>query len=115
MTKIQLLFVLLCGACLSFPAAAQMYKWVDKKGTTHYGETIPPEYADRDRLELNKSGRVVKSIEFLSPDEQPLTAMPSQRIKYVPVTLTPYLIKDDLLGDCGTKNILIFVSSRKGC
>jgi hypothetical protein len=27
---------------LVVPAAAQVYKWVDEKGTTHYGERPPP-------------------------------------------------------------------------
>jgi hypothetical protein len=32
-------------ACLLVPiaAAAQMYKWVDEKGVTHYSETPPPD------------------------------------------------------------------------
>jgi hypothetical protein len=32
-------------ACLLIPiaAAAQMYKWVDEKGVTHYSETPPPD------------------------------------------------------------------------
>jgi len=33
------MFCLLC-ACLA-PATAQVYKWVDEKGTTHYGERPP--------------------------------------------------------------------------
>lgn len=32
------LWVALCAA----PAAAQMYKWVDEKGVTHYSEKPPP-------------------------------------------------------------------------
>ena len=57
-------------ACLFFsvPAAAKLYKWVDDQGTTHYGETIPPEYANKDRTELNKTGRTVKT-NVLTPDE----------------------------------------------
>jgi hypothetical protein len=30
------------AACLPALAAAQMYKWVDEKGVTHYSETPPP-------------------------------------------------------------------------
>jgi hypothetical protein len=58
--------------CISFslPAAAKLYKWVDENGTTHYGETIPPEYADKDRAELNKAGRVVKKQEVLTSEER---------------------------------------------
>lgn len=46
----------LCAA-FSMTAEAKLYKWVDKNGTTHYGETIPPEYADRDTKQIEK-GRV---------------------------------------------------------
>jgi chromosome segregation ATPase len=59
MNKSKLLMV--CFAlCFAFcsNAEAKLFKWVDKDGTTHYGETIPPEYADRDTKQLDK-GRVV--------------------------------------------------------
>lgn len=46
----------LCAA-FSMTAEAKLYKWVDKNGTTHYGETIPPEYADRDTKQIEK-GRI---------------------------------------------------------
>ncbi len=46
----------LCAA-VSMSAEAKLYKWVDENGTTHYGETIPPEYASRDTKQLDK-GRV---------------------------------------------------------
>lgn len=69
MTDFRLLVALIAGITFSLPAAAKMYKWVDDKGTTHYGETIPPEYADKDRAVLNKEGRVVKKEEVLTPDE----------------------------------------------
>jgi len=69
MTKSKALFALFIGLTFSLPAMAKLYKWVDKKGVTHYGETIPPEYADRDRAVLNKSGRTSKIIKVLSPAE----------------------------------------------
>jgi hypothetical protein len=47
----------LCAA-ISFNADAKLYKWVDAQGITHYGETIPPEYANRDTMQLEK-GRLV--------------------------------------------------------
>lgn len=64
------LIALLFGITLSLPVSAKLYKWVDDKGTTHYGETIPPEYANKDRAELNTSGRTVKKIDIPSPDER---------------------------------------------
>ncbi|MDH4286908.1 MAG: DUF4124 domain-containing protein [Gallionella sp.] len=57
------------GIIFSLPATAKLYKWIDDKGTTHYDETIPPEYAGKNRAELNKAGRVIKQQEVLSPEE----------------------------------------------
>ncbi|HYR05634.1 MAG TPA: DUF4124 domain-containing protein [Gallionella sp.] len=70
MTKFKVIAAFIVGIAFSFPVAAKMYKWVDDKGTTHYGETIPPEYAGKDRSELNKSGREVKKTEVLTPEER---------------------------------------------
>ncbi len=66
----KLYAALLAGLIFSFPVAAKMYKWVDDKGTTHYGETIPPEYAGKDRSELNNSGRVIEKKTTLSAEER---------------------------------------------
>lgn len=65
----KLLIALIVGVTFSLPATAKMYKWVDDKGTTHYGETVPPEYANKDRVELEK-GRVIKKVEVLTPEER---------------------------------------------
>jgi spore germination protein YaaH len=70
MNNSRLLIALIVGITLSLPATAKLYKWVDDKGTTHYGETIPPEYANKDRTELNKSGRAIKKIEVPTPAER---------------------------------------------
>lgn len=64
-----LLAALIAGLSFSLPAAAKLYKWVDDQGTTHYGETVPPEYADRDLTELNQSGRAVSTKDVLTPEE----------------------------------------------
>jgi multidrug efflux pump subunit AcrA (membrane-fusion protein) len=44
-------------SAISLTAEAKLYKWVDENGTTHYGETIPPKYANRDVKSFEK-GRV---------------------------------------------------------
>lgn len=69
MHKSKLLIALIVGTAFSLPAAAKMYKWVDDKGTTHYGESIPPEYANKDRVEMDK-GRVTKKIEIMSAEDR---------------------------------------------
>lgn len=60
--------ILLALYCPS--AQAKLFKWVDDKGITHYGETIPPEYANKDNVLLNAQGRVTKRNEKISEDER---------------------------------------------
>lgn len=55
---------------LSLPAAAKMYKWVDENGKTHFGDTIPPQYAKQGNVELNKAGVVVKQTDAALTPEQ---------------------------------------------
>jgi hypothetical protein len=58
----------LCG--LSLPGAARTYKWVDDKGITHYGDTIPPEFKDKANAELSKRGITLKKTDqALTPEE----------------------------------------------
>lgn len=66
----RLLVALLGSAAICTPAQAKTYKWVDDRGVTHYDETIPPEYASKDRKTLNKSGVVVRSEDVLTPEER---------------------------------------------
>lgn len=54
-------------AAFSATAEAKLYKWVDDKGVTHYGETVPPEYANKDRVQFNDKGSVVKKK--VAPEE----------------------------------------------
>ena len=68
--KLKLLVALIAAITLSFPVSAKMYKWVDDNGTTHYGETIPPEFANKDRAELDTAGRVIKHEEVLTPERR---------------------------------------------
>jgi uncharacterized protein YPO0396 len=70
MAKLKLFAALAAGLTLSFPAMATLYKWVDNSGTTHYGETIPPEYADKDHQVLNNEGRVIRSEEVMTPERR---------------------------------------------
>jgi len=53
---------------LSLSAEAKLYKWVDDRGVTHYGEVIPPEYANAERDSLKKSGLLEKRPEKSDPE-----------------------------------------------
>lgn len=61
---------LILFVALSTTAEAKLYKWVDEKGVTHYGETIPPEYAGKDNVQFSDKGRIVKKNEKISAEEQ---------------------------------------------
>lgn len=42
------------------PKAGSIVKWVDEKGITHYGDSMPPEYSAHGHSELDRQGHVVK-------------------------------------------------------
>ena len=56
---------------VSFPAqAGKLYSWVDEHGKTHYGNTVPPQYAQQGNTELNKRGAVIKKTDAALTPEQ---------------------------------------------
>jgi chromosome segregation ATPase len=61
MNRLKLLGIVLPLYCaFGATAEAKLYKWVDDKGETHYGEVVPPEYANKDKVQFNEKGREVK-------------------------------------------------------
>jgi len=61
MIKTRILFaVMALFAIFSTGAEAKLYKWVDDNGETHYGEVIPPEYADKNSVQIDKGQEVKK-------------------------------------------------------
>jgi hypothetical protein len=46
------------------------YKWVDEQGVVHYGDHIPPQYAQQDREVLNSQGVPVSHIQAALTPEQ---------------------------------------------
>jgi hypothetical protein len=52
--------ILLVVAAIALPsigsAQQKLYKWTDANGRVYYSETVPPEYANRDRVVLNNHG-----------------------------------------------------------
>jgi len=68
-----LMVTVVLSAAFSLNAEAKLYKWVDSNGTTHYGETIPPEYANREAVKLDK-GRIQQRVDTRSKPGQKQTA-----------------------------------------
>jgi len=54
------------------PLAADTYRWKDKNGEIHYGESVPPEYADQPYDVINSQGIVIEHVE--DPTEQVVAA-----------------------------------------
>jgi Domain of unknown function (DUF4124) len=55
----KLAFALTCLCAWGAPCwadAPAAYKWVDDQGVVHYGDTIPPQYAQKESTLLNKQG-----------------------------------------------------------
>lgn len=46
------------------------YRWVDDQGVVHYGDTVPPQYAARDRQVLNSDGVPVRDLPAQKSPEQ---------------------------------------------
>jgi hypothetical protein len=73
---LKLLLTALTLALLAGGAVAQtdkqkkLYRWVDKNGQVHYGDSVPAEYAEQDRDVLNKQGvKVGREEGTITPEE----------------------------------------------
>ena len=66
----SLLFLVALLASVAAHADNKLYKWVDKQGVTHYGSSIPPEYAAQQSEQLDSHGNVVKVQEAEKTPEQ---------------------------------------------
>lgn len=62
--------LVLIVAAFSTTAEAKLYKWVDDKGVTHYGEVIPPEYSNKSNALLSDQGRLIKKNEEINIKDQ---------------------------------------------
>jgi len=61
--------------------AAKIFKWVDEKGVTHYGETIPPDYKNQASTEMSKHGVTVRRVEAANTGLEQKKAAEEKAIK----------------------------------
>ena len=74
--------------CISSSVLANTYKWVDGQGKTHYGDTIPAQYAGQGTSEMDKKGLIIKKTPAaLSPDQRKAQedALASQKVEALKV------------------------------
>ena len=72
MSKIVFACLTLAVMCLlALPAGAQtLYKWVDDNGVVHYGDSVPPEFADNEKEIVNKEGVTVDRLRGKLTEEE---------------------------------------------
>ena len=70
-TSLILIFVLLpLAADAQQKKDRTTYSWTDDEGVKHYGDSIPPEFADKPKDVLNEQGVAVDQLEGKKTDEQ---------------------------------------------
>jgi hypothetical protein len=82
-------------------AGIAAYKWVDEHGVTHYGDAVPPQYAQGSSTALNKQGvPITQRSAEKSPDEAAVEAARQQemmrRQQHDTFLLTTYLSVRDI-------------------
>ena len=63
----------------SIDKGAVTYKWTDEQGIVHYGDSIPPQYAQKERTVLNSRGVEVRKLDAQKTPEQLATADRTQK------------------------------------
>ena len=67
--------VIFIALCFLVPLTSQAqerktYRWVDDDGVMQYGDSIPPEYAEKPKQVLNEHGVVIGKLEGKKTEEQ---------------------------------------------
>ena len=50
--------------------AVRIVKWKDEKGATHYGDSIPAQYADHENSVINRQGIIIKHNKAVSHEDE---------------------------------------------
>jgi hypothetical protein len=78
------LVALLAGGAAAQQAdkAKKVYRWVDKNGQVHYGDSVPAEYAEQDRDVLNKQGvKIGREEGTITPEEAAAKAAEDKAVR----------------------------------
>ncbi len=70
--KVRLLITAVLAAGIVGNAAAKgvAYRWVDEQGVVHYGDRVPPQYAQKEQSVLNNQGVEVRRLDAQKSPEQ---------------------------------------------
>lgn len=71
MRKIIVMVALIVFAAQAFAREeAKVYKWTDEEGNVYYGDSVPPQYAERPKQVLNEHAVTVDELEGKKTAEQ---------------------------------------------
>ena len=105
MNRRSLTLLLILALPISAAAQQKLYRWVDSEGVTHYGDSIPAEYAEIERHVVNDHGisvdvlRAKKTAEEIAEEERQkeLTLQAELRRRADQALLATYLTVDEIL------------------
>lgn len=60
----------LLGSAFAGPQHTKTYSWVDEDGVRHYGDSVPPQYADAPKQVLNEQGISIDELQGKKTPEQ---------------------------------------------
>lgn len=95
----EITFVLIASASLFLNTAyaGKIVKWVDNNGVTQYGDTLPPEYADRKNSEINERGLVIKQNNVQKvPSSEAKTQLDAEQLRKDKILLASYSIANEI-------------------
>jgi hypothetical protein len=103
--KASLLLFFVLGFGAASAQQAKLYRWVDKEGVVHFGDSIPAEYAELERQVVNEHGITVdvmqakKTSEELAEDArlEELRAAAEQQRRQDQALLATYLTIDEIV------------------
>lgn len=75
------ILTLLAGLLAGASASAELYKWVDENGVVHYGDHIPPEYADDPHQRFNQSGVRIGDVEGAISEQERAARAEQERLR----------------------------------
>ncbi len=70
MKRIDTLYAIALLLAVAGPAGARIKCWTTDEGVRECGNVVPPEYAQKKRIEVNKQGVVVKELEKAKSKEE---------------------------------------------
>ena len=76
---VAVLGLMTMGMAHAGTTTTKLYKWVDKDGVTHYGSSVPPEYATQQSEQLDSQGQVIKTQEAQKTPAQLAAAAQAQQ------------------------------------